>query len=41
VRQVISQQRLERARAELLRLLYDDPRRPLPAEDAEPLDAPL
>jgi hypothetical protein len=41
VRQEISEHRVERPWAEPLALMYDDPRRPLPPEDAEPLDAPL
>ncbi|AWT45446.1 hypothetical protein DMT42_26300 [Streptomyces actuosus] len=41
VRQDISEQRGDSAWAEPLALLYDDPRRPLPDEDTEPVDAPL
>lgn len=41
IRQEISEQHAESRWAEPLALLYDDPRRPLPAEDAGPLDAPL
>ncbi|GHH81825.1 hypothetical protein GCM10018793_40120 [Streptomyces sulfonofaciens] len=41
LRQEISAQRTDRRWAEPLALLYDDPRRPLPAEDTTPLDAPL
>ncbi len=41
LRQEITEQRADRRWAEPLALLYDDPRRPLPAEDAVPVDAPL
>ncbi|MFE2260589.1 VMAP-C domain-containing protein [Streptomyces griseosporeus] len=41
VRQDISEQRADSAWAEPLALLYDDPRRPLPDEDTDPVDAPL
>jgi hypothetical protein len=41
LREDISNQHSDRAWAEPLALLYDDPRRPLPAEDTEPVDAPL
>ncbi|OLZ62682.1 hypothetical protein AV521_41120 [Streptomyces sp. IMTB 2501] len=40
VRQDISEQRTDSAWAEPLALLYDDPRRPLPGEETEPVDAP-
>ncbi|WKX12497.1 trypsin-like peptidase domain-containing protein [Streptomyces sp. NL15-2K] len=40
LRQDISEQRPDRAWAEPLALLYDDPRRPLPGEEGNPLDAP-
>ncbi len=41
VRQDISEQRPGSTWAEPLALLYDDPRRPLPAEETETVDAPL
>ncbi|WP_210585810.1 trypsin-like peptidase domain-containing protein [Streptomyces sp. GESEQ-35] len=41
LRQDISEQRAEGRWAEPLAILYDDPRRPLPGEETEPLDAPL
>ncbi|MET9971453.1 hypothetical protein ABZZ80_37520 [Streptomyces sp. NPDC006356] len=41
VRQDISEQRPDSTWAEPLALLYDDPRRPLPAEETETVDAPL
>ncbi|MFD7404977.1 trypsin-like peptidase domain-containing protein [Streptomyces sp. NPDC059866] len=41
LRQDISEHCADRAWAEPLALLYDDPRRPLPAEETETLDAPL
>lgn len=41
LRQEVAEQRPERRWAEPLALLYDDPGRPLPAEDTSPLDAPL
>ncbi|TLS42232.1 trypsin-like peptidase domain-containing protein [Streptomyces montanus] len=41
IRQEISERRAGRRWAEPLALLYDDPRRPLPAEETEPVDAPL
>ncbi|GHJ35918.1 trypsin-like peptidase domain-containing protein [Streptomyces sp. TS71-3] len=41
LRQEISERHVDRRWAEPLALLYDDPRRPLPAEDTTPLDAPL
>jgi hypothetical protein len=41
IRQDISEQRADRAWAEPMALLYDDPRRPLPAEETETVDAPL
>lgn len=41
VRQDISEQRPDSTWAEPLALLYDDPRRPLPPEETETLDAPL
>ncbi|MCN9240067.1 serine protease [Streptomyces sp. RY43-2] len=41
VRQDVSERRADRAWAEPMALLYDDPRRPLPPEEAETLDAPL
>ncbi|KUL30364.1 trypsin-like peptidase domain-containing protein [Streptomyces regalis] len=40
VRQDISEQRADSAWAEPLALLYDDPRRPLPDEETDPVDAP-
>jgi hypothetical protein len=40
LRQQISRQIPGTRWAEPLALLYDDPRRPLPAEDTAPLDAP-
>ncbi|MFI6346645.1 trypsin-like peptidase domain-containing protein [Streptomyces sp. NPDC050560] len=40
LREDISVQRTAQRWAEPLALLYDDPRRPLPAEDGTPLDAP-
>ncbi|MFF7719611.1 trypsin-like peptidase domain-containing protein [Streptomyces luteogriseus] len=41
LRQQISDHPDEHAWAEPLALMYDDPRRPLPPEETEPLDAPL
>ncbi|MDC0768110.1 VMAP-C domain-containing protein [Streptomyces sp. HD] len=41
VRQDISEQRPDSTWAEPLALLYDDPRRPLPGEESETVDAPL
>ncbi|MEV6884036.1 trypsin-like peptidase domain-containing protein [Streptomyces sp. NPDC051135] len=41
VRQEISELRDDRAWAEPMALLYDDPRRPLPSEEGGTLDAPL
>ncbi|WP_320778888.1 trypsin-like peptidase domain-containing protein [Streptomyces sp. CRN 30] len=41
LRQDISERRTGNGWAEPMALLYDDPRRPLPAEEAETLDAPL
>ncbi|MBD0843553.1 trypsin-like peptidase domain-containing protein [Streptomyces sp. TRM68416] len=41
VRQDISEQRADSDWAEPLALLFDDPRRPLPGEETEPVDAPL
>jgi hypothetical protein len=41
LRHEIAAQRADRRWAEPVALLYDDPRRPLPAEDTTPLDAPL
>jgi hypothetical protein len=41
LREDISKQRADRSWAEPLALLYDDPRRPLPGEETEPVDAPL
>jgi hypothetical protein len=41
IRQEISERHGDSRWAEPLALLYDDPRRPLPAEESEPLDAPL
>ncbi|MFE0251833.1 trypsin-like peptidase domain-containing protein [Streptomyces sp. NPDC059010] len=41
VRQDISEQRPDSTWAEPLALLYDDPRRPLPGEEIETVDAPL
>ncbi|MCT9143856.1 serine protease [Streptomyces violarus] len=41
VRQDISDHEADCAWAEPVALMYDDPRRPLPPEEAEPLDAPL
>ncbi|MFI9614597.1 trypsin-like peptidase domain-containing protein [Streptomyces sp. NPDC052023] len=41
LRQDISERRAGHTWAEPLALLYDDPRRPLPAEETETLDAPL
>ena len=40
VRQDISEQRPDSAWAEPLALLYDDPHRPLPGEETDPVDAP-
>ncbi|MET7696841.1 trypsin-like peptidase domain-containing protein [Streptomyces sp. NPDC005485] len=41
VRQEISERHPDRRWAKPLALLYDDPRRPLPAEETEPVDSPL
>ncbi|MFF7606947.1 trypsin-like peptidase domain-containing protein [Streptomyces parvulus] len=41
VRQDVSELRADRAWAEPVALLYDDPRRPLPSEEGGTLDAPL
>lgn len=41
VRQEISERQPDRLWAKPLALLWDDPRRPLPAEETEPVDSPL